>query len=295
MTFTWSTRETAHRVVFGGRLAVVLAGWLATVAPIQAQQGATSSRAEGWVFTWSLSASADGREMSAAQMLLDVAVWRGSVRISVRSGALRLMTGDNGAIVMRAADSVLSVINPARREVLQGTAAEIGAFGRGAGGSIPLVVSDVGGSVQLVGVAPELEGFAARRVDISERYSLTFRAPTMQRTVRTEQVITLDVSRAVDRLDPGFRAFAERFAGAIGVPGAVRDALRAVERRVPAGFPIRSVNVATTISADDTVRTVTRSVVTGLKRAVLDTTGFVVPAGYRVTEMRRLLQPRRQP
>lgn len=295
MTLPWSTHETARHVVILGRVAVVLAGWLATVTPVQAQQGATSSRAEGWVFTWSLSASAEGREMSAAQMLLDVAIWRGSVRISVRSGALRLMTGDDGSIVMRGTDSVLSVINPARREVLQGTAADIGAFGRGAGGSIPLVVTDVGGSVQLVGAAPGLDGFAARRVDVSERYSLTFKAPTMQRTVRTEQAITLDVSRAVQRLDPGFRAFAERFAGAIGVPAAVRDALREVERRIPAGFPIRAVNVAATISADDTVRTVTRTTVTGLKRAVLDTTGFVIPAGYRVTEMRRLLQPRRQP
>jgi hypothetical protein len=62
---------------------------------------------------------------------------------------------------------------------------------------------------------------------------------------------------------------------------------------MPHGVPVRITTTALTVSGSDTLQMVTRSEMTALRRAPVDTTTFFLPAGYRVTEMSRLLQLRK--
>jgi hypothetical protein len=131
-----------------------------------------------------------------------------------------------------------------------------------------------------------------RRVALSQQYTLTVRTPSVQRQLRTEQEVGLELSRDIARLDPAFRAFAAQFARGLGVPAPVRAQLRVLERGVPDGFPVRTTSDAITITGSDTLRTSTRAELRELRQVPVDTSLFVAPAGYRVTEMSRLLQRR---
>lgn len=233
--------------------------------------------------------------MAGGEQVLDVAVWNGMARISVRSGALRSLAGDGGLMLLRAADSTLVVINPTRREVLTGRMGDVGALMGGPGAAAPIDVSDVRSATRDLGRGAPLLGYATRRAELTQRYTLRLTAPGITRELRTEQTVTLDVSRDVGRLDPGFGVFAEQFARSLGLPEPVRRQLRAAERSLPAGFPVRSTTKGMTVSGTDTLRTTTRAELTDLRREAVDTASFVIPPGYRVTEMSRLLGPRRRP
>lgn len=199
-------------------------------------------------------------------------------------------------ILLRAADSVMSIVNPSRRDELRVTMAEFGGMMGGMGGAaLPLEVTDVSASVRVRGAGQPLAGFMTRTVEVDNRYTLTILAPGGRRSVRMTERQVVDVSRDVERLDPGFRAFANQFIRGLGLPAEARRKLRQAERGMPAGFPVRSATDATTVSGADTVRTQRTAAISALRREAVDTMTFVVPAGFRVTEMSRLLQQRRQP
>lgn len=270
----------------------------ATPQTASAQPGSSptvSARDAAWLFTYSIVPTAAGQAVKGGTQVMDVAIWNGVVRITVREGALRLMTGDRGTMLLRARDSMLFVINPARRDVLRGSLSDLGAMMGGPGGSAPLEVVDVRSATRDRGVAAPLLRYATRRVELTQRYTLRISAPGVKRELRTEQMMTVDVSRDIATLDAGFRVFADQFSWSPGLPDTVRRVLRAAERGMPAGFPVRSTTVGTTVAGSDTLRTTTRSELTQFRREAVDTTTFVVPADYRLTEMTRLLQQRRRP
>ena len=274
-------------------IALLLSLLLSTPAGLAAQATAASAggTAQGWRFTYTVSASAAGRANDVGGLTLDVAVWHGTARITVRDGALRTLTGDAGTILVRSADSSIVVLNPTRRDALVARNNEFGAvLAGGQSAALPIDVSGVSSVTSHRGAGPRALGFATQRVTIEQRYTLQISASTVKKTLRTVQRVDLDISRDLQQLDAGFRAFAEQFARALELPAAVRTALRAVERDVPSGFPLRSSTSAETVVDTDTLRTVRRAAVTAFSRASVDTTTFGVPAGYRVTEMRRLLQ-----
>jgi len=255
-----------------------------------------AARPHGWSFTYTAGVTTAGPAQPGADLALDVVVWRGMARITARSGAMRGMTGEGGMILLRAADSVMSIVNPSRRDELRVTMAEFGGMMGGMGGAaLPLEVTDVSASVRVRGVGQPLAGFMTRTVEVDNRYTLTILAPGGRRSVRMTERQVVDVSRDVERLDPGFRAFANEFIRGLGLPAEARRKLRQAERGMPAGFPVRSATDATTVSGADTVRTQRTAAISALRREAVDTMTFVVPAGFRVTEMSRLLQQRRQP
>jgi hypothetical protein len=252
--------------------------------------------ARGWTFTYTVALSAAGRSSENGGLTLDVAVWRGTARITVRDGALRSLTGDRGTILVRSRDSTIAVLDPTRRDALVARANDVGALLTGGqAGALPIDVSEVSSVTQRRGAGPRTLGFTTRHVEIEQRYTMHLSSPTVKRTLRTEQTVELDVSRDVAKLDAGFQAFMELFAHALDSPAAVRASLRAVERGVPSGVPLRRSTTALTIVGADTLRTTRRAEVTAINRATVDTTTFVVPAGFRVTEMGRLLQRRTAP
>ncbi len=265
---------------------------LTAVSAVAQAPGATTP---AWHFTYRVAPSAAGRPMAGGEQVMDVAVWKGIARITVRSGPLRSLAGDGGTMLLRAADSTLVVINATRREVLTGRMGDLGALMGGPGAAAPIEVGEVRSTTRGLGHGAPLLGYPTQRVELTQRYTLRLNAPGITRELRTEQTITLDVSRGVGRLDPGFGVFADHFARSLGLPETVRRQLRAAERSVPAGFPVRSTTEGLTVSGTDTLHTTTRAELTDLRRTAVDTASFGVPPGYRVTEMSRLLGPRSRP
>ncbi len=281
-------------------IARLLALLCTTTAPhiLVAQSNAPASGAagQGWLFTYTVTASAAGRASENGGLTLDVAVWHGTARITVREGALRNLTGDRGMILVRSSDSTIVVLNPTRRDALVARSGELGALlAGGQAGGVPIDVSDVSSVTRARGAGTRVLGFSTQRVELEQRYTMQLSSPTVKKTLRTVQTAQLDVSRDLQQLDAGFRAFAEQFARALELPAAVRAALRVVERGVPNGFPLRSSTSAQSVVGTDTLRTERHAEVTAFSRAAVDTTTFVIPAGYRVTEMSRLLQRSRTP
>ena len=256
---------------------------------------APAARTNAWLFTYSVTSSSDGRPLPGGDLLLEVAIWAGRARIRVRQGALKAMTGEGGTILIRTDDSTMAMVNPVTREVLTVATGEFGALMGGPVGAAPLEVSDVTSVTRDRGLDVRLLGYSTRRVELTQGYTLRLNTPVAQRSLRIDQQLQLDVSRDIGRLDSGFRAFAEQFGRSLAVPESVRRKLRESERAVPAGFPIRSVTTAVTVSGSDTLRTTTRAEMTALRREAVDTTTFAIPAGFRITEMSRLLQRPRRP
>lgn len=270
---------------------IALQGGLGVASSAQSPAG----RNGAWLFTYTISPTASGRAVQGGEQVMDVAIWRGITRIVVRRGALRSMTGDAGTMLLQSTDSTLAVINPARREVLTGALNDLAALMGGPGSTAPLEVADIQSVTHARGNGDASHGYVTRRVELAQRYTLRVNAPGMKRELRTEQVVTLDISRDIARLDTGFRRFAEQFARSLGLPEPVRRQLRAAERGIPSGFPVRTTTVGVTVAGSDTLRTTTRAELTHLRREAVDTSTFVVPSDYRVTEMTRLLQQRRKP
>ena len=252
-------------------------------------------RDRAWLFTWTVTGAVAGTARDTGESVVDVAIWRGVARLTVRRGALRALTGERGVLLLLASDSTITLVNPVRQEALVAQSTEFNSLLGGAIGSMQFDVSDVASRTTARGAGPRLLGFATRRVELAQHYSLQVGTGTVRRSLRTEQLHQLDVSRDVATLDPGFRAFSEHFARSLGVPAVVRSSLRALERDVPAGFLMQSHTTSITVVGSDTLRTETRSAVSTFRTDAVDTTTFAVPRGYRITEMSRLLHSRTRP
>ena len=269
--------------------AVLLPMWLAA-------QATAPVSPTGWSFSYDIRRTDTVPSGTpAGDLAFDVTVWRGRALVVVRSGPMRAMTGDQGSILVLSGDSVLTIINPQRREVLKLSAGQ-SASGPMAGMPSPaLTVSDARRVVTPSGAGPQTEGYATQRVRVEEAYTMSVSTPGGPRSVRTTNVIDLLVSPAVLRLDPGFRAFADHFISMLGQPPAVRARMAATSRARPAGFPVRSASTIRIESDGQQGTSTVAGTMRSLRRIVVDTSRFVVPASYRVTEMSRLLQQRRSP
>ena len=255
----------------------------------------SSARARAWSFTYTVTGSILGAAKDTAELVFDVAIWRGVARVAVRRGPLRALTGERGLVLVRSADSTVVVLNPAKQEALVAQSGDLAGLFAGPMGSVQLDVTDAASVSAVRGAGPRLLGYATRHVDLTQRYALHVANGSVARSLRTGQVLQLDLSRDVARLDPGFRAFNDYFARSLGVPGAVRRALRTLERSVPVGFPLQILTTSHTVAGTDTLRADSRSVVTMLRADVVDTATFTIPPGYRITDMSRLLQSRPRP
>lgn len=257
---------------------------------------AAQAAPQGWAFTWTITSTLRGQPAPATALAFDVVVYQRTARITLRPGAnaMRAMLGEGSVILARDGDSVLTVLNPVKREALVATLGEFATFGAGAG-AVQLTVSDVSSTVRPQGAAPALDGLAARRVTLVQRYAMSAQMQQMQRMVRVSEETTLDLSVALESRGGGFRAFAQQVLRALGKPGAVQVALRASEARLPRGAPLRTSTVTLTMAGTDTVRAESVGIMSGLQRVPVDTTTMRVPEGYRVTEARRLLQPKGRP
>ena len=265
-------------------------------APVASSAHAQSPpRDRAWLFTYAVNGSVVGNPKDTGSLVFDVAIWRGVARIAARGGAWRALTGERGTVLVRDADSTVVALNPVRREALVAPATELSGLLGGMTGSVQMDVTDASSVTTARGAGPRLSGFSTRRVDLTQRYTVQVGNGTVKRSLRSDQLLELTLSRDVDRLDPGFRAFSEYFARSLAMPASVRRALRALERDVPVGFPLQSHSTSHTAVGSDTLRAETRSIVLMFRTEVIDTTTFEVPPSYRITEMSRLMQTRTRP
>jgi hypothetical protein len=269
-----------------------MCGAMLLAQAVVAQAGPLPSN--GWTFQYEMSTmTAAAQPVPAADLLLNVEIWRGNARITVKRGALQSLTGAGGMILLRAGDSVLTIVKPDRREVLLVSSGELASImGRSPNGP-NIDVTNVSSTFTDRGASRPAFGYVGRSGELMQRFTLRLSSSTIRREIATQQKVNLVVSEAIARLDPGFKLFASRFARGFGQPAAIRRALEPLEQRVPSGFPLMTGTLSRVISGADTLETTTLVRVLALKRAVVDTTQFTLPADYRVTEMSRLLQPRR--
>ncbi len=260
-------------------------------SPVRAQAGV-----QGWSFTWTITSSLRGQTVPAGEVTFDVAVWNGIARITPRGGqaATRALLSSSGVILVSATDSLLTVLNDARREALVASPGELSAMGNAAG-TMQLTVTDVASTLRRGGASEPMATYATTRVTVDERYTMAVRVQQMQRVVQVTEESTLDLSAALGARDRGFDAFYRLFVRALGKPEAVRVALQAKQPRLPRGVPVRTRVVTTTVTGADSGRVESEGRMSALQRVMVDTASFRVPAGYRITEVRRLLQPRGRP
>jgi hypothetical protein len=274
-------------------LLALLAALPRTVAVAQA----TAPSAAAWLFTWSIAPTAPGRGGAQGELLLDVAIWKRVARVTVRGNALTALAGAHGAMLVTAGDTTMTIVNPDKREVFIVPSGDLRTImgGMAMGGGMQIDAHDVASRTTRRGAGQPVATYPTRRVTLDQRFTTEITVGTAHRAIRTEQRVDIDVSRDLSRLAPGFDAFAEQIVRSTGVPSSVRRQLRALERGVPAGFPSRVETTALTVSGTDSLATVTISALSMLRRAPSDTTQFLVPAGYRVTELSRLLRPAMKP
>lgn len=254
-----------------------------------------SPRTQAWRFSHASDVTSTRISSGAPGLIMDVLVWNGAARVTFRGTTAGMVTGARGALLLQAGDTLMRIVNPDRREVLVLPAEQLGALLGGVPGGTQLAVSDVSSRVTRRGAGPRVEGQSTQHASVDQRFTLSAATETMRRTVRMEQHIEMDLSTGLSRLDRGFDAVATQLLRNLGVPPAAATALRALQRSLPPGFPVRSVTTAITVSGGDTLATTSTATISGLRQEAVDTTLFVVPRDYRVTELGRLLQPRRSP
>ncbi|MCC7054150.1 MAG: hypothetical protein IT355_12870 [Gemmatimonadaceae bacterium] len=271
-------------------LATIAAPGAALMAQVPSSRPAP--RTQAWLFSYATAVHAGGRAVGGTGLTLDVAVRNGVARVTFRGGALTALTGARGALLVRAGDTLMSVVNPDKREVFVLPAGQLNSvLGGMPTGGMAIEVSDVASTIRRSGAGPRIVGHETQHVVLEQRFTITAGPATMRRSIRTEQRVELDLSASLARLDPGFGAFAEQVARAAGAPEAARRALRASQRGMPAGFPLHSATTGVSIAGTDSLATTSESLVSGLRREVVDTLLFTVPSDYRVTELSRLLRP----
>jgi hypothetical protein len=276
-------------------LTTTLTVTLLMAAVVSTAPAQSPPRDRAWLFTYTMRGSVVGNPKDTGAVVFDVGIWRGVVRVTARGSALRALTGERSVLLLRMADSTVVALNPVRQEALVAPATELSGLLGGMPGSMQIDVTDATSVTTARGAGPRLAGFATRRVDLMQRYTLQVGTGTVKRSLPSEQLLELTLSREMDRLDPGFRAFGEYFARSLAMPAAVRRVLRALERDVPLGFPLQSHTTSHTVAGSDTLRAETRSSVSMFRTEAVDTTTFAVPVSYRVTDMSRLLQRRARP
>ncbi len=253
------------------------------------------ARTAGWAFEYASTTSSQGQMVPALDLALDVVVWRGVARVTVRRGGLRTMTGTDGVILIRANDSVLTVVNPQRREALRVAPGDLGGTMGGGASGMQVQVSVIANTTRDIGAGTVSNGYPTKRIEQERTYTVEIGTPTLRRKVWTRQRIVTLLSNSVLKLDAGFVAFATQFLRPLGQPAAVYRALNPNARTAPQGFPLFVGTTMAVVTGGDSIETQTAAIVTRLRAQQVDTTSFLIPTGYRVTEMSRLLQQRAQP
>jgi len=275
-----------------GVVSLLLVSGRASAQPRPAVKSAP--REQAWLFSYTASVTGIGRPGAGTSVTFDVAVRNGVARVTAGGGAFATLSGARGALLVRAGDTLISAINPDKREVLVLAASQLGTL---LGGPVPdglqFDVSEVSSTIRRGGAGPRIEGHASRHVTLEQRYTLTIGMNAMRRVIRTQQQVEVDVSSSLSRLDRGFDAFIGQVVSNSGTPASVLAVLRPLQRTMPSGFPRRSGTAAVVISGSDTLRTRSESAISRLRREVVDTMTFRIPHDFRVTELSRLLQPRR--
>jgi hypothetical protein len=230
-----------------------------------------------------------GRTEPAQEIAFDVTVWRSRARVVVHGGPLSGLVGDSGYVLVSTEDTMVTAVNPVRREVLL---LGRGGMAPGAQFGMNVVVSDVSVTTRRVAAGEPIAGFRTQQVQSEQAFTTTLTAGTMRRVLRTTQKVSVQQSAEVLRLAPGFRAFRDQVLVMLDANAAARAELRSQLRELDTGFPLAITATGNIVVGADTSVIASRGRISALRAVALDTMAFVIPPTFRVTELRRLMQPR---
>jgi hypothetical protein len=285
----WARRcLLAHTVQVRARRCLLVGATFALgLAPHVSAQPARAGRTQGWSFLYLVTTASGASRASEARVQFAVTVWQGGVRVVPTNGELAQLVGADGYVVLLPGDSVLHLISPARRTVLRVRRDELAAL-RGGPESAP--VSGFRTSSRDAGQGATFAGYATRRRQETLQYTTRPSLGTTTRTLLFTSTAEQEQSAAISRLDPGFDRFMDQFINNAG-PGILSRPQRArVAASATARFPVTSRTQLAIVVGTDTVRIQSNATMSALRAVVVDTTQFVVPAGYQVTDASRLLQ-----
>jgi hypothetical protein len=281
--------RTAQRLAARQRGVTIVGALALTVTAATGLLAQRSTPPRGWQFRYTIGTDTPDGASRGQEIVFDVTVWRAQARVAVRGGPLRMLVGDSGYVLVTSADTMVTAVNPTRREVLR-----LGSGGLAPSGPMGMAVaiSDVVVRTQRRGAGARIAGFATERVESQQAYTMTVTAGSMRRSLRTDLRMAVEQSAAVLRLASGFGAFRDRVLTTLQPAAVARDTLRQHLRVFETAFPLSMHTTGSIVSGADTSMIATRGRLSDFRRIDVDTATFVPPAGFRVTEMRRLLQPR---
>jgi hypothetical protein len=263
-------------------------GAIAILPILTAARTGASVAAEGWSFLWTSTSTARGAQPTEMR-----------VRIAGQLARIDYVRAPQGMkrgsyIILDAEQGLMTMVSPSDKTAMLlpvgGLTSMLGAMG--AQGLVKMDVSDVSVSVQDLGSGELILGHPTHRHLLKQSMTTSVSIMGMKRTSRsvtdTEMWIATDIPAAQIRV---FEEFGRNFAqssgiGALGGEG-LQQLQAELQSKVPRGFPLKQ--VATTVTDPDGKATTstTTTEVKEFQQASIDEAIFVVPADYKVTDMRK--------
>jgi Domain of unknown function (DUF4412) len=258
---------------------------------------------QGWKFTWQVTSarsdssatgqargrrpSGDAQADAAFRPSMHVEAIPGFLRIDFDPTATAGAASPRGYMLLDANGRKFTMVNTVEKKAVVMDPSGIGDAlgGLGKTGLVKMDITDYTVNVEDLGAGDRILGHPTHRYRISRSYSAKVKIAFISRSSRNQSVS--EVSLTPDFInDPAFQLFAEHFANRLQGSGSSMQQMIEANRKVPKGFPMRSVETAT--STDDkghASTSTTTSEVTELVRANLDAADFQVPPGYEVADL----------
>lgn len=129
------------------------------------------------------------------------------------------------------------------------------------------------------GAAGQIESYAVRKSTVDSSYEIAMKAMGEKKAIRMQ--MTTDVWWT-DRLPAEFTNFLQLRGVRTGIPAV--DKLLAAQTTAIKGFPLKQVTTTRMFMGREPMVTTSTSTVTGLRRATIAPSEFVLPPGFRKTE-----------
>lgn len=243
--------------------------------------------AEGWTFTWKVSAEGQGPQNSTMQ----VRVLANNVRVDFQAGTMPGVQGA-GFMLLDADKGQMTMVSPQERSaVVMEAGGMTAALDQLSAAGITMNFKDVTSSVDDLGAGERILGHATRKYRITQGYTIEVSAMGFNRTMQIENTIeswmATDFAPADQKaFDEFSKNFAQSMSGMAAIGGeAMKKMAAELQARMPKGFPLKQVQ--TTSTTDEGRPSTTRSTmeVTSMQKTQLEPSVFQVPAGYTVRTM----------
>lgn len=241
---------------------------------------------EGYKFTWRTTVESDVKQKGEAiQPPMAVQLAGSKMRLDPLEPSANPMWKNGGYIIMDAEANKLIMVSPKEKKAMSMDPAAMGSMlgAMGQSGLVKMEVNNVKLEVEDLGGGERMLGKATHRYRVTRSHDLAVRVMGMNRESHHESVteVWLTGDFAGER---AFEAFGRQFANRASSGGAMAKLMDA-EKKVPQGFPMKTVMQSKETDAKGKVTTTTTTMeVMELVRAIIDASVFDVPPGYDIVD-----------